>query len=492
MRPQLAVEIGPQWVTVTSGTPDALAWLGSFLRFSVKTYQGGRPSTLSLPLLHALERRYLGGLQLLVEAGARERGVDLVVRDVRVPPVRIESGNPVGWLRPEQRDALDSGLRNARGTLKLGTGAGKGEIVAGFPMMARCPWLILVHRIHLLDDLAARFEARSGEQAGRIGDGVWTQRRVTFATYATLHAALQANDPRAAMLFDCVRGIVCDEAHTVAAETFSAVLDRCSRAYWRIGVSATPFARSDRKSIMVIAHLGPMLFELDAGDLIEMGRLAKPTIRMVSLHHEPTLSGLSWSDVYKLGVVLNDTRNALVVRAVRRLPKPAIVFVQEVEHGRLLLTLLAVAGLRTTIPADDTRPAFTGFALGALDLRDRQRVIAALNTGAVDVVVATSIFNEGVDVRGLRTVVNAAGGQSSISTLQRVGRATRRTDGKETCEVVDFMDLGVPSLERHARARRRAYLKEGFEVSVQDTPSFDPVHTPSTHAPELPFSPPRT
>jgi len=475
-RALLILEVNLQWVHLhAESTPEAVVWLDGFLAFNVPVHTGGKPRFRRVPLLERVNRRFRGGLLQIVQAGAQEAGIAVQVRDLRTPPVLAEVGDPVPWLRPEQKEALWSGLANARGVLKLATGAGKGEIVAAFPMSRRCPWLILVHRTHLLADLADRFEKRSEEQAGRIGEGEWTQRRVTFATYATLYAAIQSGDPRAERLFSCVRGVICDETHVVAAETFSAVVERCVRAYWWIGVSATPFSRTDQRSILVAAHLGPILFDLDAGDLIEMGRLARPTIRMVEVKHPHHLNALPWREAYAACLTENAARNALAVRAVERLPKPAIVFVQELAHGQRLLALLQAAGLRTIIPPAGRRGALPGFAHGGLDLDDRKRVIAALNARAVDVVVATAVFNEGVDVTGLATVVNAAGGESSIATLQRIGRATRKTATKTTCEVVDFLDLGVLSLERHAKARRRAYIREGYDVSVQAAPNFDPT-----------------
>jgi superfamily II DNA or RNA helicase len=90
-----------------------------------------------------------------------------------------------------------------------------------------------------------------------------------------------------------------------------------------------------------------------------------------------------------------------------------------------------------------------------------------LNNGDDDLLVATNIFNEGVDIPELKSVVIAAGGSSSIQALQRIGRGMRRTDSKSRFYVYDLLDSGQRWMERHAKARQRAYRSEGHTVNVK-------------------------
>jgi superfamily II DNA or RNA helicase len=77
------------------------------------------------------------------------------------------------------------------------------------------------------------------------------------------------------------------------------------------------------------------------------------------------------------------------------------------------------------------------------------------------------VVQEGVDVPALRSVVIAAGGQSTIAAIQRVGRGLRTQAGKTSCDVWEFLDRGQRWLEAHSRARRRAYEAEGYTVLVE-------------------------
>lgn len=436
-----------------------------FLSFSVTVYKGGKPSSSVIPMCRA-DGSFPGGLLPILHSGAREAGITVSVTDRRVAPCAPDSRADLSWLRPYQREALEAVASNVRGTVKIATGGGKGELVAAIPRYLPARWTLVVHRSHLMEELADRFEKRTGEQAGRVGEGGWTQRRVTFVTFATL--ASRIDSPEAARLFSATQGLIVDECHTSAALTHGETLARFQNAYWRIGLSASPFARGDRKSVLVAAYLGPMIYELTAPELIDMGALAPPRIRMVACVHGEDVLGLPWPDLYRAAIVRNAWRNGLLVRAMLRSPGPRMLFVQDLEHGATLADAARTAGMRCR------------FVEGASSLDERKRVIVALGRGELDAAVVTNVFNEGVDVPGLRTLGCGAGGKSAIAAVQRVGRGTRMSEGKTHVDVWDIDDRGHPNLAAHSRARRRAYEREGYVVQVQDTPVFD------TNTPGLP------
>ena len=438
--------------TILGATPEGRAWLHTFL-----TFQPPDPRNPDPILLLRREGFPVGLLELVRSAALRDK-VRIGVEDARTPPCAWSPGDLPPGLRDYQREAVCAALRAGRAILKLATGAGKGNMISALPVAAQTTWVVLVHRSHLLDDLSKRYEEETGERAGRIKAGWWSVQRVTFATFQTLYAA--RNKPRAKELFARTKAIIVDEAHTVAAETFSTIVESFAGAYWKIGLSATPFSRSDSRGVFVAALLGPMVYDLDAGDLIERGTLARPSIDMLRFQHPPHLTALLWTELYTRAIVQNADRNSLCLAAAMRHPQPGMVFVTRIEHGLAIERALSAAGLRTR------------FVHGGSNGWTRGRVVDQLEKGELDVAVANSVFNEGVNIPSLRTVVIAAGGASAIGSLQRVGRATRKVDGKTTCKVFDIFDEGVPSLERHASERRIAYIREGYTVTMQDFPTF--------------------
>jgi hypothetical protein len=62
-------------------------------------------------------------------------------------------------------------------------------------------------------------------------------------------------------------------------------------------------------------------------------------------------------------------------------------------------------------------------------------------------------------------VINAEGGQSWISCLQRLRNLTIAPDKKEAI-LIDYFDSGNSYLERHSRARLKVYSQEeSFQIS---------------------------
>jgi superfamily II DNA or RNA helicase len=78
------------------------------------------------------------------------------------------------------------------------------------------------------------------------------------------------------------------------------------------------------------------------------------------------------------------------------------------------------------------------------------------------VLIGTSIFNEGVDLKYFDVLILAAGGKSSVQLIQRVGRVLRpKTDGRESI-VYDFIDRSK-YINKHYK-KRRMILENDFEV----------------------------
>jgi superfamily II DNA or RNA helicase len=147
----------------------------------------------------------------------------------------------------------------------------------------------------------------------------------------------------------------------------------------------------------------------------------------------------------------------------KRCTKPAFLFVQQVEHGKQLVKQLYAAGM----PAE--------FVWGNHSIDYRKSLIRRLVSGQIEVLVCSTIFNEGIDVPELRSVINGGGGKSLIATFQRLGRGMRVdrradgsvTDGGDKFEVWDVLDAGNKWTERHARLRQSAYASEGYETFVE-------------------------
>jgi len=76
---------------------------------------------------------------------------------------------------------------------------------------------------------------------------------------------------------------------------------------------------------------------------------------------------------------------------------------------------------------------------GTGDALDRSTAIDELECGRLKVIFAVDMFNEGVDIPSLDTVMFLRPTESFVVFLQQLGRGLRRYPGKSHCTVIDFI-----------------------------------------------------
>jgi len=104
------------------------------------------------------------------------------------------------------------------------------------------------------------------------------------------------------------------------------------------------------------------------------------------------------------------------------------------------------------------------FVHGQCSLIQRKAAVAKMvNTPGY--LMATGIFNEGIDIPSLKGLVLAAGGKSQGLLMQQMGRGLRQFMGKDGLEVIDFYDLSKPLLP-HSKGRLELWKSEGYKVEV--------------------------
>lgn len=437
---------------VVSAKDHDRSWLSDYLSFRTK---GSRGREEVHSLYNSIGAVFPSGMIEAVQAQAKHDRIRVDVVDTRKAPCAADKFALLDWLRDYQTAAIDVARTKHRGVYHHVTGAGKTEVIVGLTELYDCPWLIIVHRKELLHQTAERFAMRTGELVGKIGDGVLKPGRVTIAMFQTLVSLIKT--PKWKRWLESRQGLIVDECHVLPASTFYRVAQACTAAHFRYGFSGTPFARGDRKSVYTWGALGPIIHEVRAPELIDAGVLARPQVRMVPVMQ--LIHAKTWAEVYRIGIVESPTRNAAVISVARAAAKPCLLFVQHIEHGKTLCKELARLGEQVE------------FVWGTHKTPIRRAAIRRLVHGDIDILICNVIFQEGVDIPELQSVVVGSGGKSTIMVLQYVGRGMRKRDRngsvtKEEVEIYDFLDRGNRWLQRHAKARLKAYATEKYPVVI--------------------------
>ena len=69
----------------------------------------------------------------------------------------------------------------------------------------------------------------------------------------------------------------------------------------------------------------------------------------------------------------------------------------------------------------------------------RASALDALANGLIDIIFAVDMFNEGLDIPTIDTVLMLRPTESSIIWLQQFGRGLRQAEGKSTLTVIDYI-----------------------------------------------------
>lgn len=374
----------------------------------------------------------------------RELGLEVVdERPVFEPePISFD-----GKLLPFQAEAAKAMLATKCCTVVGPCGAGKSELISYIIGALGLPTLLIVHTKDLADDLRSRITKRLGVEVGLIGDGVRDIKRITVALIQSIDLETLA------LIKDKFGAVIVDECHHAAADTYQTVLSALEVRH-RYGLTATP-ERADGLRPFVHHQLGPVAHEITREDLVAAGRSVLPTFRTVHTEFDfPYKRSAQWPKLLA-ALETDKDRDALVTKVVAEqcAGELTAVCVGRVDHATRLADAMTSLGLRAV-------------ALhGKLPKSRRAAILDEAREGAVDVIVGTSLLDEGIDLPRLSRVVLAWPAKSASRIVQRIGRALRVCEGKAAPIVFDIVDSHVGVLRHQARARARIFSQFRSEAA---------------------------
>lgn len=426
-------------------------------------------------LYHRGHRKFPAGLANRVVAILEERGYDphieFDIEEVGSGHIFCQPGDE--WApRDYQEGAIQTAIDEMRCMIRVATGGGKTPIAGHLIHRLRRHAVFLVHTKDLLYQAKDTFIAMFGEaMVGQIGDGEVDPRPITVATIQTIARAVGLEDKKITSLDDdhtwkdnetdasdtrikvCLARagvVIMDECHRVASETAVTVIEAIPNAVYRYGLSASPW-RDDNADLVLEGVFGHVAVEINATTLIEQGHLVAPVIRFVQVPGMAFDKDDKYPTIYKEYIEENHARNSLgashALRMVNR-GRPTLVLIRNIKHGNTIKAMLEEL-IGRSVP----------FISGKDDSDLRRSVVRGMRDGTERIVIASTIADEGLDVKPLSGLVLLGSGKSSTRALQRVGRVLRPHPDKVNAEVVDFED-NCRILINHSQKRREIYETE--------------------------------
>lgn len=369
-----------------------------------------------------------------------------------------------------QIDTANLATQNERGIIRAATGSGKSIIAALITAKLGKSAVIYVIGKDLLYQIHGLFSALFEEKIGIIGDGKCEVADINVATIWTVGQALGLRKTKAEdednekkvppekykeirNMLAYSRAHIFDECHLAACDTIQGIC-KAMNPENIYGMSASPW-RDDGSDLLVENFLGNVIVDIPARKLIEEGYLVPPLIRFLTV--PPNYKRNSYKKVYQYYITNNETRNQMIVTGAQKLVEQGfqtLVLFHSLNHGKILYDKLS-------------QNMSCALLSGKNDSKTRIKVKEDLEAGKINCIVASKIFDIGVDLPSLSGLIVAGGGKSSVRALQRVGRVIRKHPKKSRAAVIDFADQ-APYLLNHSENRRNIYSQE-FDVKWPGT-----------------------
>ncbi len=371
----------------------------------------------------------------------------------------------------------------ARNLLVAATGTGK-TVVAAFDYRNMCrieggrPRLLFVaHREEILRQALRTYrEVLRDPEFGDLLTGSHQPERWDHL-FATIDS-LTSRDLVATVGADHWHTVVVDECHRLAADRFDAFA-KAIRPRVLLGLTATP-ERSDGQPIAQYFDARPdgsPAVELRLWHALDLQLLAP--FEYYACDDATDFSEVPWDrpgerEAVDNLVTGNDVRARLVINEWHRLASDArrsraIVFCVSVAHAEFMTDWLNRAGL----------PA--ACVVGATASEERRRAPQRLAKGELCALVTVDLYNEGIDLPTVDTLLLLRPTQSPVLFQQQIGRGLRLAPGKESCLVLDFVgqhrtEFRFDRLLSSLTGLSRRELTDGVENGFGSLPPGCHVH----------------
>lgn len=259
--------------------------------------------------------------------------------------------------------------------------------------------------------------------------------------------------------------VIVDEFHRAGAPTYQNLLGHL-QPQLLLGLTATP-ERTDSEDILHYFD-GHIAAEMRLWDALERNLVCP--FQYFGVHDNSDLSAIQFRrGAYDVGdldrlYTGNDARVRMVLQQVQDKHRDcqtmrALGFCVSVAHAEFMARRFSEAGLPSLAVSADTETSV------------RREALRKLRAGDVRALFAVDLFNEGVDLPEVDTLLFLRPTESALVFLQQLGRGLRRHEGKDCVTVLDFIgqahrqfrfDLRYRAITGATRTEVERQVEQGF------------------------------
>jgi hypothetical protein len=222
--------------------------------------------------------------------------------------------------------------------------------------------------------------------------------------------------------------IIIDEFHHAAAKSYQHVLDYFSYVFL-LGLTATP-DRMDGKDVYAFCD-GNVAYCIDFIKAIDQGWLCP--FQYYGIYDEIDYSQVTWlgkryDEEELLGKQLSEDVFENIFTAWKKYKQTrTLVFCSSIKQANFLARSFAEQGVA----------CLSLISLTAT--KERKEAVQMLESGELEMILTVDLFNEGVDIPSVDTLLFVRPTESLSVFTQQVGRGLRLASSKETCVIIDLI-----------------------------------------------------
>jgi len=362
-------------------------------------------------------------------------------------------------LRDYQEIACTNAINFGRGILKMGTGAGKTLTICSLLMSIylsrdKFKCLLIVPDLGLVSQTFKDFT----EYNAQFKFTKWTGKNkpdltanVIIANLGILQSQFNDND----WLKD-VDALVIDECHKVRKSNKVSKMIQQIKTVHKFGLTGTlPDNKPDEWNI--IGKIGHIIYEKDSYSLRTEKHLTPANSSILEINYKEQPRYISGENNFKNEldfIYENNFRNGIIKQLCSNFNNNILILVNHLAHGNKLYDTLTALDKQVY------------FVRGEVEVEERERIKKIMETDSDVICVAmSSIFSTGINIKNIHMIMFAAGGKSSIRTIQAIGRGLRLHESKNKLKIIDLADF-LKYGQRHVEKRKEIYLQEKIPYKV--------------------------
>ena len=276
--------------------------------------------------------------------------------------------------------------------------------------------------------------------------------------------------------------VLVSNCHHLKCETWNKLNSMIPNAEYSLGFSALSIDKSEifntdirdfsYESSLIVGSAGRVLMHMDPSYYIEKGIIALPVVFRIknNVVLPKGFDESDWNKLTKVGLMSIDRTQkvAKVASLFSKHNRKTLILVSEKEYAFTLGKYLVSCGCTSF---GISFGAGTGYVYKNYFISDEgieveyseinsMDVIDCLTDGDINIVIATTHLDEGVDISNLDVCILANGGIKDRRIIQRVGRVLRKSKSGKYAYIIDFTDNGSFILKRHSKSRLEMFKSE--------------------------------